>query len=206
MAFTGFFLITYLIVHAAINALIFVGDSGETFNAVASFMLHNYIVRILEIGLFAGFILHIVRGLMLWKENRAARKINNLKHAYTKQIKWYSRSMGWLGTLILLFLVMHLSHFWAKTKTELYFHGPDINLYDQMKEVFTNPFWFVLYMIGLASLLFHLLHGFSSAFETFGVNNTRWTPVIRGIGIFYSVAICLLFASMPLAFMAGWLQ
>lgn len=206
MAFTGFFLITYLIVHATINAFIFFNDDGKTFNTVASFMLHNYVVRILEVGLFLGFILHIVQGLMLWKQNKAARKTGYQKQKYISEITWNSRLMGWLGTFILLFLVMHLYHFWASTKHELYFNGPSVNLYEEMREVFTNPVWFVLYMIGLASLLFHLLHGFKSAFETFGVNNKRWTPIIRGIGIFYSVVICLLFASMPLAFMAGWLQ
>jgi succinate dehydrogenase / fumarate reductase cytochrome b subunit len=206
MAFTGFFLIAYLIVHATINAFIFFNDNGQTFNTVASFMLHNYVIRILEVGLFAGFILHIVQGLILWKQNKSARKIQYKKQNYLKEINWNSRVMGWLGTFILLFLVMHLYHFWMNTKSELYFHGPEINLYEQMKEIFTNPVWFVLYMIGLASLLFHLLHGFKSAFETFGINNRKWTPVIRGIGIFYSIVICLLFASMPLAFMAGWLQ
>ena len=206
MAFTGFFLITYLIVHDAINALIFLDDDGQTFNTVASFMLHNRVVRILEVGLFLGFILHIVQGLMLWKQNKSARNINNYQHKYLPQIKWYSRYMGWLGTFVLLFLVMHLYHFWASTKHELYFNGPQVNLYDEMRDVFTNPLWFTLYMVGLASLLFHLLHGFHSAFETFGVNNKRWTPIIRGVGAFYSVAICLLFASMPLAFMLGWLQ
>lgn len=206
MAFTGFFLIFYLIVHAGINATIFFNDSGQTFNAAASFMLHNYVVRILEVGLFAGFILHIIQGIMLWRQNKAARKINYLKQNYVKEINWNSRVMGWLGTFILLFLVMHLYHFWAGTKHELYFHGPEVNLYEEMKEIFTNPVWFALYMIGLASLLFHLLHGFHSAFETFGINNKRWTPIIKAIGVFYSVVICLLFASMPLAFMAGWLQ
>jgi len=206
MAFTGFFLIIYLIIHATLNALIFYNDDGATFNAAAHFMLYNWIIRVLEVGLFAAFILHIIQGLLLWKLNSAARKINNLKHNYVKEIKWNSRLMGWLGTFVLLFLVMHLSQFWAHTKSELYFHGPDINLYEQMQKIFTNPVWFVLYMIGLASLLFHLLHGFKSAFETFGINNKRWTPLIRGIGVFYSIVICLLFASMPLAFMAGWLQ
>ena len=53
MALTGFFLIIYLIVHAGINALIFYNDDGATFNAGASFMLHNYFIRFLEVGLFA---------------------------------------------------------------------------------------------------------------------------------------------------------
>ncbi|MEO6836908.1 MAG: succinate dehydrogenase cytochrome b subunit [Ginsengibacter sp.] len=206
MALTGFFLITYLVVHAAINALIFVNDDGKTFDAAASFMLHNYIIRILEVGLFAAFILHIIQGLLIWRQNKSTRKISYKKTNYSAGIKWNSRLMGWLGTFILLFLVMHLYQFWGSTKHELYFNGPAVDLYQEMKDVFTNPVWFTLYMIGLASLLFHLLHGFHSAFETFGVNNKRWTPIIRGVGVFYSVVICLLFASMPLAFMVGWLQ
>lgn len=206
MGLTGFFLIFYLIVHATLNAFIFYNDNGETFNLAAGFMLHNYVVRVLEIGLFATFILHAVQGLLLWKQNRAARPVNYNKTDYPKEIKWYSRTMGWLGTFILLFLVMHLWHFWASTKNELYFGGAEVNLYQQMKEIFTNPVWFTLYMIGLASLLFHLLHGFKSAFQTFGINNRRWLPIVKGIGVFYSIAICLLFASMPLAFMLGWLQ
>lgn len=206
MALTGFFLIIYLIVHASLNSLIFVNDNGETFNRAAYFMLHNYFVRFLEIGLFAVFVLHIIQGLLLWKQNKAARKISYEKQNYPREIKWYSRYMGWLGTFVLLFLVMHLYHFRATTKNELYFHGPVINLYQEMKEVFTNPVWFTLYMIGLASLLFHLLQGFQSAFQTFGINHRRWIYIIKGIGVFYSIVICLLFASMPLAFMLGWLQ
>ena len=107
MGATGFFLIIYLIVHASVNALIFYNDNGATFNAAAHFMLHNYFIRFLEIGLFAVFVLHIIQGLMLWKQNRSARKINYYKQNFPREIKWYSRYMGWLGTFILLFLVLH---------------------------------------------------------------------------------------------------
>ncbi|KAA9036309.1 succinate dehydrogenase cytochrome b subunit [Ginsengibacter hankyongi] len=206
MALTGFFLIIYLIVHAGINAMIFYNDNGETFNKAAYFMSRNFFMRFLEIGLFAVFILHIIQGLLLWKKNRAARSIGYQKQNYPAGIKWYSRYMGWLGTFLLLFLVMHLYHFWAGTKNEMYFNGPQVNLYYEMKDVFTNPLFFTLYMVGLASLLFHLLQGFQSAFQTFGINHRRWTPILKGIGIFYSVAICILFAMMPVSFMAGWLQ
>lgn len=206
MGFTGFFLIFYLLVHASINSLIFYNDEGVTFNEVAHFMLVNYVVRVLEVGLFTAFILHSIQGLFLWKQNREARKIKYHIQKYPREIKWFSRYMGWLGTFILLFLVMHLWHFWAGTKSELYLGGAELNLYQEMKMIFTNPIWFTLYMIGLASLLFHLLHGFQSAFQTFGINNRRWIPLVRGFGIFYSIAICLLFASMPIAFMTGFLK
>jgi succinate dehydrogenase / fumarate reductase cytochrome b subunit len=206
MGATGFFLIIFLIVHASVNAMIFYDDGGVKFDAVAYFMLHNYFIRFLELGLFAVFVLHIIQGLLLWKQNRGARKIKYEKQNFPREIKWYSRYMGWLGTFLLLFLIMHLSHFWASTKNELYFQGDTVNLYDKMKDVFTNPLWFTLYMIGLVSLLFHLLQGFQSAFQTFGINHKRWTPIVRGIGVFYAIVICILFAFMPIAFMAGWLQ
>ena len=91
MALTGFFLIIYLVVHAAVNAMIFYNDDGDTFNAGAYFMLHNFFIRFLEVGLFAVFILHIIQGLLLWKQNRAARKISYAKQDYPREIKWYSR-------------------------------------------------------------------------------------------------------------------
>ncbi len=205
MGFTGLFLIIYLIIHASANAMIFYNDNGVRFNKVAYFMSHNFFIRFLEIGLFAGFLIHIIQGLLLWKQNRAARKIKYHTNQPSANSKWYSRSMGLLGTFLLLFLVMHLYHFWAGTKNEMYFHGPTVNLYQEMKDIFTNPLLFTLYMIGLVSLLFHLLQGFQSAFQTFGINHRRYTPIIKGIGIFYSFAICILFAFMPVAFMAGWL-
>jgi succinate dehydrogenase / fumarate reductase cytochrome b subunit len=205
MGFTGFFLIIYLIIHASVNAMIFYDDDGVRFNNAAYFMSHNFFIRFLEIGLFAGFLLHIIQGLLLWKQNRAARKIKYNTNRPSGNSKWYSRSMGLLGTFLLLFLIMHLYHFWAGTKNEMYFHGPTVNLYLEMKEIFTNPLLFTLYMLGLVSLLFHLLQGFQSAFQTFGINHRRYTPIIKGIGVFYSVAICILFAFMPIAFMAGWL-
>ena len=135
MAFTGFFLITYLIIHASINAMIFYDDAGVTFNRAATFMSHNFFIRFMEIGLFAGFLLHIIQGLVLWKQNRAARRIRYKKSDLPAKIKWYSWSMGLLGTFLLLFLVMHLYHFWAGTKNELYFHGSRVNLYLEMKEI-----------------------------------------------------------------------
>lgn len=61
MALTGLFLITFLIVHAGVNSCIFLNDGGETFNNVAHFMSHNWILRFLEIGLLAALILHISR-------------------------------------------------------------------------------------------------------------------------------------------------
>jgi succinate dehydrogenase / fumarate reductase, cytochrome b subunit len=206
MGLTGLSLIAFLCVHVGVNAAIFVNDGGETFNEAAHFMSHNWVIRIMEIGLFAGLLLHIIQGLLLWKQNAAARSVGYAQSAANKNSKWHSRSMGLLGTLLLLFLIMHLAHFWVGTKVEQYFGDDNHNLYLEMKEVFSHWWIVLLYVAGVASLLFHLLHGFQSAFQSLGINHKRYTPIIKTLGIGYSIIVCILFALMPIAIFLQWLD
>ena len=134
MGLTGLFLISFLIVHVSINACIFFMDGGETFNAAADFMAHNPVIRIMEIGLFAGLILHIIQALLLTIANRKARPIGYAKVDGAANSSWYSRSMGILGSLLLIFLVVHLSHFWIDTKIAVFTHQ-EHNTFLEMKEV-----------------------------------------------------------------------
>ena len=207
MGLTGLFLIVFLLVHAGINSCIFVNDYGETFNAAAHFMSHNWVIRIMEIGLFAGLLTHIVQGLLLWKQNSAARPIKYATSAANENSKWYSRSMGLLGSLLLIFLVIHISKFFVDTKIALYGHNDaEHNLYAQMQEEFKKWWIVVIYLCGVISLFWHLLHGFGSAFQTLGINHKRYTPIIKSIGIAYCIIVCILFALMPIAFYFNWLQ
>ena len=178
------------------------------FNTAAYFLAHNLLMRILEIGLFLGFFLHIVQGLLLWRQNSAARPVKYKLNRANTNSKWYSRSMGLLGTLILIFLVVHLSHFWWGTKVALYGGGDfrQHNLYNEMKVVFESPIVVAIYMAGLISLFFHLVHGFQSAFQSFGINHKRYTPIIKCIGWIYSIVICVTFAFMPIAVHLKWLR
>lgn len=210
MGLTGLFLVTFLIVHAGVNACIFINDGGETFNAAAHFMSHNWVIRVMEIGLFAGLLAHIVQGLLLWKQNSAARPTKYAMSAANENSKWYSRSMGLLGTLLLFFLIIHISKFFWNTKVALYAAGGSNdaghNLYLEMKEEF-QKWWIVLiYSLGVISLFWHLLHGFQSAFQTLGINHKRYTPLIKTIGVAYTFIICSLFLLMPIAFYFVWIQ
>ncbi len=210
MGLTGLFLVTFLIVHAGVNACIFINDGGETFNAAAHFMSHNWVIRIMEIGLFAGLIAHIVQGLLLWKQNTAARPTKYAMSAANENSKWYSRSMGLLGTLLLFFLIIHISKFFWDTKVALYTAGgandASHNLFLDMKEEFQKWWVVLIYSLGIISLFWHLLHGFQSAFQTLGINHKRYTPLIKTIGVGYTFIICLLFLLMPIAFYFGWIQ
>ncbi len=198
MGLTGLFLITFLCVHVGVNSCIFLNDGGAVFNEAAYFMSHNWVIRIMELGLFAGLLLHIIQGLLLWRQNSAARPVGYNQSNANKNSKWYSRSMGLLGTLLLFFLIMHLAHFWVGTKVALYSGDEEHNLYNKMIEIFSQWWVVVLYVAGVGSLLFHLLHGFQSAFQTMGINHKRYTPIIKKAGIGFSVIVCILFALMPI--------
>jgi succinate dehydrogenase / fumarate reductase cytochrome b subunit len=221
MGLTGLFLITFLVVHCFINAMIFFNDGGETFNHWGHFMGSNLIIRTAEVGLFVFLILHIVQGLMLWKQNRAARPVKYAMNQPNMNSKWYSRSMGLLGTLILMFLILHLYHFWVPSRfggmanvhaletTTLGEYGNQEahNLYKEMQVVFQNNLWVVIvYVLGVISLCWHLLHGFQSAFQTFGINHKRYTPLLKTIGVIYSLVICVLFALMPISIYLDWIN
>jgi len=75
MALTGLFLISFLVIHCTINAMIFFNDGGETFSYWGHFMGTNPIIRTLEIGLVAGFLIHIIQGLYFGGQNHAARPV-----------------------------------------------------------------------------------------------------------------------------------
>ncbi len=207
MGFTGIFLILFLIIHAGLNACIWANDGGKMFNAGAHFMGANVVPRILEIGLFAGLILHIIQGLMLEFSNRSKRGIAYASDYGNRGSKWYSRSMGILGTLILLFLILHLSNFWFPNRSHQNFVlGEEIDLYATMKTTFSELWVVIVYVLGCLSLGYHLAHGFQSAFKTMGVHNKKYNQMLTSIGYGFSVIITLAFAMMPLSFYLGWLN
>lgn len=212
MGMTGIFLILFLVVHVGLNACIWAMDGGVMFNKAAHFMGANVVPRILEIGLFAGFIIHMLQGWSLELSNRAARKKGYAVTMGNKGSKWYSRSMGILGTLLFLFLVMHLSHFWIPSRITglnpvLIDSKEYHDLYGEMLTVFQeNLMVVVLYVLGCISLAWHLLHGFQSAFRTLGVSNAKYLSLIESIGMVFAIVVSLAFAMMPISMYLGWVN
>ncbi len=207
MGFTGIFLILFLIIHAGLNACIWANDGGEMFLKGAHFMGSNWVPRILEIGLFLGILLHIIQGYMLTVQNQSKRSIGYAVDYGNRGSKWYSRSMGLLGTLILLFLILHLANFWYPNRSHQGFLlGEEINLYEKMKEEFSVLWVVIVYIAGCISLGYHLAHGFQSAFRTLGVHNNRYVLMLKSLGYGFAVLITLIFALMPLSFYFHWID
>ena len=211
MGLTGISLILFLVVHVGLNACIWAMDGGEMFNRAANFMGSNIIPRILEIGLFGGIFLHIIQGYMLTLQNRNKRSVGYAV-GYGEGSKWYSRSMAVLGTLLLLFFIMHWKQFWIPSRFtgmgEVQLPNGKMvhNLFALMKDTFQDLWVVILYVIGCISLGYHLAHGFQSAFRTLGVHNKRYNIMISSIGYGFAIIVPLAFAMMPVSFYLGWVR
>ena len=219
MAVTGLSLILFLIVHVVVNAcmwaVVFVpGDNGEVFNKAAHWLGSTLIPRVLEIGLFLFFIIHIVQGYVLEAQNSSKRGTSYNVKMGSEGSRWYRKSMGLLGTIIFLFLIVHIADFWIPSRfggleEVTYADEPGKiyhELYGKMVIVFQNIWIVILYVVGCISLAWHLIHGFQSGFRTLGVHNKRHLALLNGFGWAFSIIVCFAFAMMPISMYLGWVK
>jgi len=201
MSLSGLFLCTFLVVHMSGNmALVFNNDGGAAFNAYAAFMTSFLPVKIISYGTYALILIHIFQGLLLWRENRAARPVGYAKKS-TEGSSWASRNMALLGTIIMVFLVVHLYTFWFKMKMgyiPMDQHG-NADLYSLVEQAFAQWWYVLFYLISLVALAYHLMHGIQSGFQSLGLSHSKYTPIIKIIGYGFGIIIPLLFALQPIS-------
>jgi succinate dehydrogenase / fumarate reductase cytochrome b subunit len=261
MAATGLFLCLFLVGHLLGNLQLIThtGESGRrAFNEYAYFMAHNPFIKVMSWMTYISILFHIIDGILLTIENKKARPIGYAHAAGTKSSTWSSRNMALLGSLILVFIVMHGAHFWYKAKvkhdmllhkvvvqspngpekselyittsgsylpvqgvkiknhTEFYEPSVDIKLGEGYKDLHSVVIAFfsgketngvpgndnallavVFYVISMVVFAFHLMHGFSSAFQSLGLRHPKYTETIKNVGNGFAILIPLLFAIIP---------
>ena len=180
--------------------------SGEAYNMVCSLLGSNWYAVAATLVLAAGVVIHFVYAIILTLQNRKARGNDRYAiNARPKGVEWASQNMFVLGLIVILFMLLHFSQFWYKMMfAELIGHhevalgsamvSPQdgaafINYYFQGNAVIT-----VLYLIWYVALWFHLTHGFWSAIQTIGWNNTIWMNRWECISKIVATVICGLFA------------
>lgn len=204
MSLTGLFLILFLVVHLAGNMQLLKDDNGEAFNAYAHFMGHNALIQTISRANFAFIILHIIISFVLTLRNRGARGPEGYAVKSGKSSIWASRNMGILGTLVLIFLVIHLKDFWGESKfgdlKEATYGDENYgDLYAVVHYWFGIGWYVALYVFCMCALAFHLWHGFASAFQTLGLRHQKYTPLINFVGKTFAIVIPALFAWIPIA-------
>jgi len=204
MAFLGLFLMIFLVVHLGINLCLLRDDGGAWFTAAAHFMGTNYIIKVFEIVLFAGFILHVFLGIVLQVQNWLARPVRYMVTNKTTT-PFLSKYMIYTGGIVLVFLVIHFINFYfikmgLVSNPNMTPEGePDF--YTIAIQLFSMPAYSLLYIVLFIVLGFHLNQAFQAAWQTLGVNHLQYNAFIRRFGIFYAIVVPLGFIIIPIYFL-----
>lgn len=202
MSLAGIFLIVFLLVHMGINLLVIIYDDPMIYNKAAHFMSSNILIKIFEIVLICGILLHVIYALVLQLQNWIARPKRYNKANYSNT-SFFSKFMIHTAAIILVFLSIHFVDFYFKAK---FGHGAEILVdgvmyHDFASEIFDKfkmlPF-VIFYIAAFVFLGFHLIHGFQSAFKTLGLDNKKYNPAIQVLAIIYSVLVVAGFSIIPL--------
>ncbi len=204
MALSAFFLMIFLLQHFAINILSVL--SPDAFNSASHFMGTFWVIQyVFQPILIFGVIFHFVMGFILEIRNRNARQISYAKNNGSANSTWMSRNMIWSGLTILAFLVLHFIDFWIPEINTKYIQGDltgllpngDFRYHEELVHKFENPLRVAAYCLAFIFLALHLLHGFSSAFQSVGANN-KYTRGLRGFGKAYAIILPLGFIFIAL--------
>jgi succinate dehydrogenase / fumarate reductase, cytochrome b subunit len=210
MSLTGLFLISFITIHLTLNLFLIFDDSGLMFNHAAHFMATNPMIKIMEPLLALGFIIHIIWAAWITLDNMRARPQGYASG--DKLLKWWapSKNMFILGAMILVFLVLHLFNFWVKMQ----FTGDPLlnkatgeagemhNAYALVSNLFINfPLYDIIYIIAGILVGLHMSHGFWSAFQTIGLNNTQWTSRLKFLANLLGILFAIGFSAIPIYFL-----
>jgi succinate dehydrogenase / fumarate reductase cytochrome b subunit len=201
MALTGMFLCFFLVIHLIGNLQLLLPEANarESFNSYSEFLSGFTFIKIISYLLYATIIFHIFDSMVVTLHNRKTSG----KYIYDKRgtaSKWYSRNMGILGTLILIFLVIHFKDFWYVQK---FGEMPlDINgnkdLYAVVINAFNSLWYVIIYVLSIIALGYHLLHGFYSAARTIGLYNPFYARWVKLTGSIFSYIITIGFIIIPI--------
>ncbi|MGX1024488.1 succinate dehydrogenase cytochrome b subunit [Flavobacterium sp. CS20] len=201
MALSGLFLVLFLAQHFTINITSVINP--DTFNEWSHFMGTNILVQwVLQPILIFGVILHFVLGFVLEIQNRKARgSVGYSQYKGSTNSSWFSRNMIISGVVILLFLGLHFYDFWIPEIVTKYvegdmsgMHNGDLRYYGETVAKFAgHPVRTGIYVLAFIFLIFHLLHGFSSSFQSVGFNN-KYSKGLKSFTKAFAIVIPLGFA------------
>ncbi len=199
MALSGLFLILFLGQHFTINITSVFSD--KLFNMLSHFMGNNPLVQfILQPILIFGVIFHFVMGFVLELKNRKSRSVKYVTFKGKANASWVSRNMILSGIVVLSFLGLHFYDFWVPEMNYKYveFLPQDPNrYYSELVHKFHSPVRVSIYSLSFIFLSLHLYHGFSSSFQSVGLNN-KYTKGIKLLTVAFSlmIPICFIFIAI----------
>ncbi|HXW60781.1 MAG TPA: succinate dehydrogenase cytochrome b subunit [Myxococcota bacterium] len=207
VAITGLFMLLFVIMHLIGNLEVYQGPAAT--NAYAA-LLRQFpkVLWGFRILLIVAVVVHIWVTISLTKRNRDARPIAyNRKRS--RKATLTSRTMLLTGLTVLVFVCYHLAQFTLSITNPEYDRLFDLegrhHVYNMVVLGFSNLWVSLFYIIAMAMLAFHLSHGISSAARTLGVAEPKLFGLIHRSGLLFSWLIAVLFISIPIAVLLGFL-
>ena len=198
MALSAFFLMFFLLQHFAINILSVLNP--DLFNEVSHFMGTNPLIQfVLQPVLIFGVVFHFIMGFVLELKNKKANGVNYAKNNGAANSTWMSRNMIWSGVAILAFVILHFIDFWFPEINTKFIQGDwsgtqegveGYRYFEELQHKFHSHIRTIAYVIAFVFLMLHLLHGFTSAFQSMGATAGR-KKTLQNIGKAYSIIIPL---------------
>ena len=205
IALTGLFLCLFLIVHLSANLILLLPEylSQGMYNAYSTFLRENPLVAVIAYLLYASILLHVIYTAIVTIRNRKSRPQKYEMNKPAANSSWASQNMGWLGILILLFIVIHLVNFWSRIKlglgepVALDVDG-NLDVYSVTYALFQNPYYAAFYAVTAVPLGFHLHHGLKSAFKSLGFHSVKGLNILSKVAMAYAVIMTIGFALIPI--------
>ncbi len=208
MAITGQVLVVFIIFHIAGNSTIF-------FHALNAYVVALYKLPLFIWGgrlvLFLAFVFHTWYGTLLKLENHAAKPEPYAKTRYLRAT-FVGRNQIWTGVIVAVFLIYHLLQFTFKVTNPAVAADthPDAlgrpDIFMMVAQSFRQIGIAGVYVVSLAALGLHLLHGIQSSFQTWGMNNERTLPVVEKTGNVVAVLLFVWYCAIPVAIVLGLLK
>ena len=205
IALTGLFLCLFLVVHLSANCILLLPEemSRTMYNAYSTFLRENPLIKIIAYVLYLSILLHVIYAVLVIIRNRKAKPNKYVMNHKLENSTWTSQNMGFLGLLILIFIVVHLANFWARIKLGMGEEvGTDAMGYEDVYEVayslFQNIYYVIFYTILAIPLGLHLNHGLKSAFKTLGFYHRKGLQVLAKVSLIYASIISIGFGIIPI--------
>ena len=197
IALTGLALVGFLAFHLFGNLLLFLGP--EAYNEHAHALISNPLVIPAEIGLVAIFLLHAIKAVLNYVNNRAARPERYELRAWAggpSRKSWASTTMIVSGLVVFLFVPIHLVTF--KYGPNYPSPEPGIrDLYRLLIEVFQSPWYVAYYVIAMIIVGLHLRHGVASSLQSLGLIPARWTRAFLATCLVVALTVGAGFVLIP---------
>ena len=199
MGITGLIWAGFVLVHMAGNMLILVG--AEAYNKYAHALEETPVTLIVEALLVVSFLVHVYCAFSLTRQNRKARgekrymmTPNGAKATYRP-----AQVMAVQGSIILVFLILHLASFKYGNYYETTVHGVVMrDLHRLVVEIFKQPGYLAWYGIALVILSFHLSHGVGSTVQSLGLLNDRNAKSVKILSFVYGFGVAAGFLIQPI--------